>query len=478
MQDYLGPRRERITDAWERAGLPADAVVLVPAGLEIPIAGNDLFHDFHAHPEYQYLAGLRDPGAVLVFDPGGAAPAWTLFVPQTAREQAVWMDAAEPPPAQAARAALDAGRPLAGLGPWLEARRGRPLALLGHEDLAHEPARYLVPQWDALEIEIDPDLSAALRQTVSEARRVKDPRERADLQAAVDAGIAGHRVGWRTARPGITERDLQIEIEAEFFRQGGERTAYPSIVRGGERCAVLHGAPGERRFLPGDLVLVDAGPEVHGYAADITRTYPAGAAFTPFQRDLYQLVLQAQQEAIAALRPGVEYRDLHLAASLTIAAGLADMGILRGHPATLVESDAHALFFPHGLGHLLGLCTHDCGGYLAGRAPSDRFGLHALRTDLPVEPGYVLTVEPGIYFIRALLTDPERRAHYAEAVAWERVDGLLDAGGVRIEDDVLVTEDGAQVMSAALPRDVATIEALRAEALASDPAIPTAPPSR
>jgi len=166
----------------------------------------------------------------------------------------------------------------------------------------------------------------------------------------------------------------------------------------------------------------------------------------------------------ARSRPGVEYKDLHLAASGRIASGLADLGILRGNPVDLVERDAHALFFPHGLGHMLGLATHDAGGCLKGRTPSDRFGLKWLRADLPLQSGYVVTIEPGIYFIRALLTDAGRREQYRNMVDWDRVDGLLDFGGIRIEDDVLVTETGADVLSGAIPKAVPEIEALRAEA--------------
>jgi Xaa-Pro aminopeptidase len=146
---------------------------------------------------------------------------------------------------------------------------------------------------------------------------------------------------------------------------------------------------------------------------------------------------------------------------------LADLGILRGSPASLVESDAHALFFPHGLGHMLGLATHDAGGCLAGRTPSDRFGLKWLRADLPLEEDYVVTIEPGIYFIRALLEDPERRERYRDQVDWARVDGMLDFGGIRIEDDVRVTAAGAEVLSAAIPKSITAVEALREEAPAA-----------
>jgi Xaa-Pro aminopeptidase len=259
----------------------------------------------------------------------------------------------------------------------------------------------------------------------------------------------------------MTERALQVEVEAEFFRGGSARTAYGSIVGGGPNGAVLHFSPTMRPFREGELVLMDAAAEWDGYAADVTRTFPVSGNLSGVQRDLYSLVLHVQQAAIDDVAPGKEYRELHMEAATRMAAGLADLGILRGAPESLVERDAHAIFFPHGLGHMLGLSTHDAGGCLAGRAPSDRFGLKWLRADLPLEEGYVVTIEPGVYFIRALLTSSEWRARYRDEVNWPLVDTMLDFGGIRIEDDVLVTADGADVLSAEIPKDMETIEALR-----------------
>ena len=457
--EILATRRARVAAAWDAL---ESAPVLVAAGVPVPIAGTDQFHDFHAHGEFRYLSAVAEAGATLAFEPGLG---WTLFTPTMSVEDLVWMS---PPPSageQAERTGLADVRESAALGAWLEERRGQPLALLGNDDIAQRPAEYGAPDWHSLELEIDEGASEQLRQALSELRRAKDGLELAHLQAAVDAAVDGHLHAWATARPGMTERRLQIEMEAQFFRRGGERTAYHSIVGSGPNAAILHGDPGDRELRDGDLVLIDAGPEVEGYASDVTRTFPVGRSFTPIQRHLYDYVLAAQRDAIASAGPGVEYKSLHLRAAEIIAVGLVEAGILRGRPSELVERDAHALFFPHGLGHMLGLATHDCGGYLSGREPEDRFGLSYLRADLPLEPGYVLTIEPGIYFIPALLRDPARRERYRDAVNWEMVDGMLDFGGIRIEDDIVITEDGCRVLSAALPSDADEIEALRREAL-------------
>ncbi len=461
MQDStsISARRGAVARAWDlRRG-----AVVVPAGAPVPIDGTDQYHDFWSHPEFRYLTGASVAQGVVVFDPGEG---WTLFAPVASLDDRVWVGDGVALEALRAESAIDRVRPLADLASWLEARRGEPLALLGNNDLAQRPGAYGLQSWTALETLPDAELSERLSATLSELRRAKDPTELDRMRTAAQAAIRGHLLAMRTARPSVTERRLQIEIEAEFFRNGGERPAYGSLVGSGPRSAILHSSPSTRALAGGELLLIDAAPEYQGYAADVTRTTPTSARFVGIQRDLYQLVLDVQEAAIAAVRPGVEYKDLHLRACRQMAGGLVAMGLLRGDPDGLVERDAHALFFPHGLGHMLGLSTHDAGGCLAGRTPSERFGLKWLRADLPLAENYVVTIEPGIYFIPALLNDPARRDQFRDAVNWELVDSLTPFGGIRIEDDVRVTADGAEVLSAALPKSIAEVEALRAGAFA------------
>ncbi|MBA4180414.1 MAG: Xaa-Pro aminopeptidase [Anaerolinea sp.] len=459
MSANLNARRNGIARAWDlRSG-----AVVVPAGVHVPVAGTDQYHDFHAHPEFTYLAGVQTPGAVLAFDP---VDGWLVFAPVANQEDRVWVGDGESLDAIAGRSGARV-EPLQRLGGWLEARRSEPLVLLGNHDLVANPTAYGLQSWAALELDVDDQRSVLLSEQVADKRRAKDPAEISLMRSAAGATAPGHRAAIRLARPGMTERQLQIEIEAEFFRAGAERTAYGSIVGSGPNGAILHSSPGQRVFADGDLILVDAGAEFGAYASDVTRTFPVAARFSGIQRDIYEIVLGVQERAIASVKPGVEYKDLHMAAALGIASGLRDLGILRGDPGDLVERDAHALFFVHGLGHMLGLATHDAGGCLAGRQPSDRFGLKWLRADLPLEPDYVVTIEPGIYFIDALLTDPARRDTFRDAVNWGLVDSLRGFGGIRIEDDVLVTEAGADVLSGTIPKSIDEIEAIRREALST-----------
>lgn len=455
----LTARRTQIARTWDLHG----GAVIVAAGTYVPVEGTDQYHEFHSHPEFTYLSGARVPGALLAFDPQDG---WKLFAPEASLEDRVWVGEGVDHSALAAETGLDV-RPGSELGRWLEQRRSETLALLGNHDVTHIPRAYGISNWNALELVFDDTLSERLSEQVSDSRRMKDPAEVAFMRGAAEASLAGHLLALGTARPGLTERQVQVEVEAEFFRHGAKRTAYGSIVGTGSNSAVLHFSPTNRSLAAGDLVLIDAGAEFEGYASDVTRTFPAAPRFEGAQRDIYELVLEVQRKAIEGAGPGVEYKALHMAAAHEIAAGLAHLGILRGSAAELVERDAHALFFPHGLGHMLGLSTHDAGGCLAGRSPSDRFGLKWLRADLPLQPGYVVTIEPGIYFIKALIDDPVRRRNFADCVNWERVDALGEFGGVRIEDDVLITETGADVLTGGIPKSIAEIEALRAEAFAS-----------
>lgn len=421
MADYLCARRDRAASAW----CLSDEVVLIAAGEPIPKLGyGDQCHRFAPHPEYYYLTDRTRPGSVLAFDPHDG---WCEFEPLVTEAETVW-EGRDPAPH---------GRPLAELADWCERRTGCSIANLG------------CPLND---VTGDATLTARLREALTHARRPKDAVEVERMRRAAAATAAGFARLPEIIRPGRTERQVQIELEAEFFRAGGDRPAYDTIVGAGTNAAVLHFAPTSREIRDDDLVLIDAGAEVDAYAADVTRTFPADGQRRGFQADLYAAVLAAQTRAIERCLPGAEFRDIHLAAARDLAAGLVELKILRGAPENLVERDVVAMFFPHGLGHMVGLGVRDASGYLPGRQRSDRPGLNMLRCDFPLEPGYVMTIEPGLYFIPALLNDAERRSRYADAVDWQRVDRHMGVGGVRIEDNLLITDGPPDNLTAAIPK--------------------------
>lgn len=423
MFTQLAERRERLAAA---LGL-ADGILLVGAGAPVALPENtDQTYPFRAHSEFFYLAGLECPGAIVAYDPrDGPGDGWRLFVPEVTEAERVW-EARE----QAA------GDPLLALEAWITIRRGRPTALLGAPVAGARP---------------DEALTARVREAFTHARRSKDEPEIATLRRAAAATAAGYSGAAPVIVPGVTERAIQVELEAGFFRHGATRTGYGTIVGAGPNAAVLHFEPTGRVVRTGEFVLVDAGAEVDRYVTDVTRTYVAGAP-SPFQRDLYHVVLAAQENAIARCVAGAEWRDVHLKCAADLTEGLVSLGLMRGSAESLVEQEAHLLFFPHGLGHLVGLGVRDASGNLPGRPRSARPGLQSLRLDLPLAPGYVVTVEPGLYFIPALLNDPKRRSRFHDAVHWDKIAPHLSLGGVRIEDNVLVTTGKPEVLTAAIPK--------------------------
>ncbi len=275
---------------------------------------------------------------------------------------------------------------------WLAARAGRPVANLG------APVPGLTPA---------AELGAELRRGLNHVRREKDALELERMRAAERATAAGFASVVGLLEPGRTEREVQIELEAEFFRHGADFLAFDTIVASGRNSGVLHFAPSSKALNDGELVLIDAGGEVRGYASDVTRTYPVSGSLTGEQAALHELVDRAGQAATRRCAAGTEFRELHRTAALLIAEGLVDFGLLSGRPEALVESGAVTLFFPHGVGHMVGLGVRDAGEVLPGREPEP--GLPGLRADLPLLPGHVVTIEPGIYFVPALLADPDAR---------------------------------------------------------------------
>jgi Xaa-Pro aminopeptidase len=309
------------------------------------------------------------------------------------------------------------------------------------------------------------DRDAALADAMVGLRLVHDDAAKAHMRLAGAATVEAHLAGMRATKPGLRESDVRAAMEAPLLaRDMG--TSYPSIVT--VHGEILHSRGYDNMIAAGDLLLADVGASHRGWAGDVTRTWPVSGKFSPTQRAIYEIVLASQLAAIAAVEPGARYRDIHLATGLIIARGLVDEGILKGDPEGLVERGAHALFFVHGLGHLLGLDVHDMedlgdrAGYAPGRTRSKQFGLSYLRLDRDLVPGMAVTIEPGFYQIPALL-EPG-----SELVAPFDADGTLDRAvlakfadvrGIRIEDDVLVTESGNEVLTAGLVKRPSDVEA-------------------
>jgi Xaa-Pro aminopeptidase len=436
--------------------------ILLAAGLPRSRNYRANHYPFRATSHFLYLVGESIPGAALLLARGAAE----LFAPPPEPDDALWHG---PRPSFAdlqKTLLLDAVRPLdeldraiEGLGPiatiptqdtdstaWLAARLGRPLR----------------PRTgDALDAG-SPD--AALADALIDLRLRHDEAAVAQLRAVAEASAGAHVAGMRATRSARTEAEIAAAIVGELHRCGLGESYGPIVTVHGE---VLHNESHRNPVAPGDLLLADVGGETpEGWAADITRVWPISGRFSPTQRAIYDVVLAAQRAAIAKVTPGTRYRDVHDAAKRTIVAGLRDLGIFRGDVDGLLERGAHSIFFPHGVGHLLGLDVHDLedlgdrAGYAPGRTRAKTFGDCYLRLDRDLAPGMAVTIEPGFYQVPAILADRAITGAVGADLDRAALEKFADVRGIRIEDDVLCTEGEPEVLTRAVPKEASEVEAV------------------
>ena len=316
---------------------------------------------------------------------------------------------------------------------------------------------------------IKENASEELVKAVVSQRLVKIREEMEEIEKAQRVTAEMHTTAMRMAKPGVYEREIVGEIEG-IALSSGFKLAFPTILT--INGQILHNHYHGNILEKGQLVVNDSGAEslLH-YAADLTRTIPVGGKFTARQKEIYEVVLKAQKKAIQLINPGIRYRDVHVKAATEIATGLKELGLMQGDVDEAVKEGAHALFFPHGLGHALGLDVHDMEdlgedyvGYNENTKRSDQFGLAYLRFARELQPGYVMTVEPGIYFIPALIDKWKGEKKHHQFINYERIDEYKDFGGIRIEDNVLITEGGNRNLSEFVPKSVKDVEEITATA--------------
>lgn len=445
----LTARRARLSRALD--GAPA----LVAAGAPSPrnYAANGW--PFRATSHFLYLVGLHLPDALLFLE-GDAA---TLFVTPPAADDELW-HGPTPSLSDLAAALGCAVRSVDELPRVLE---GRAVATLPAIDA---PTRVRQSALLGREIRygsLDTPEDEALASAMISLRLVHDDAAVRGLREAAEGTEAAHLAGMRATRPGLREHAVRAAMQGALLARGMGISYEPIVTVHGE---VLHNHAYAHELREGDLLLADVGAETEGgWAGDVTRTWPVSGRFSETQRTMYELVLTANRAAIEKVAPGVRYRDVHLAAARVIARGLVDVGVLRGDPEELVADGVHALFFPHGVGHLIGLDVHDMedlgdrAGYAPGRARSAQFGLSYLRLDRDLEPGMAVTIEPGFYVVPAILRDPQLAAIAKDRVDHAMLERFSDVRGIRVEDDVLVTASGHEVLTAAIPKSVREVEA-------------------
>ncbi len=312
--------------------------------------------------------------------------------------------------------------------------------------------------------------SVQLIKAVVKLKEIKDEYEIAEIEKAVDIAYEMHTTAMKMAKPGVIEQKIAGTIEGISLALGGP-ASFPIILS--MNVQTLHNHYHGNVLEEGRMMVTDAGAETQlHYASDITRTVPVGGKFSKRQADIYQVVLDANMNSIEAIKPGIKYRDVHFLAAKTIVEGLKNIGLMKGDTEAAVEAGAHTLFLPHGLGHMMGMDVHDMEGlgenyvgYDDQTIRSKEFGTAYLRLGKELKPGFVLTVEPGIYFIPELIDQFKAEGKFTDFINYEIVETYKDFGGVRIEDDVLVTESGYRLLGKPIPKTIEEVERTMAESL-------------
>ncbi|HSJ28144.1 MAG TPA: aminopeptidase P N-terminal domain-containing protein [Acidimicrobiia bacterium] len=456
-------------------------MAIVPAAAEA-IRNDDVTHPFRQDSNFHYLTGFHEPDAVCVLVPGHPEGDFHLFVRPRDREMEIWTGYRVGTDGARDRFRADAAHELSEfetLLPRLMQGRDTLFYSLGnksHDDAIGRLLDTARSHRERFGIAV-PLAIHDLGSVLADLRLRKSASEIESLRAACSLSAEGHREAMRFARPEMYEYQVQAAMEYVWREAGSPRNGYPSIVASGPNAIVLHYVENDRQIEDGDLVLIDAAAEVDMYSSDITRTFPASGTFTAPQRAVYEVVLAAERAGIRAARPGATLRDVHDASTAVLAEGLVDLGLVPGSSADVLEMHLYRQFFMHGTSHWLGLDVHDAGSY------------RVARSHRRLEEGMAFTVEPGLYIApdrpeveftmlahdldawteRRILqgTAAAREAEEAEREGADKIthripDELLGIG-VRIEDDVVITSDGHENLTSAVPTDVDRIEALCAE---------------
>jgi len=412
-----------------------NSIALIPAAT-VTHRSRDTQYPYRQDSNFSYISGFDEPEALIVLVPNRKAGEYLMFCRERDVEQEVWHGrrlgverAADALGADDAFPISDVDDILPGL---LEGRQTVYHTLGKDQAFDAQLLNWLKKARSGRKRGSDPDTFVSLDHHIHEMRLYKSPHEIRQLKLAAEITAAGHCAAMDACRPGLMEYQLEAELIATYVRRGAQHSFLP-IVGGGDNACILHYTENSDALNDGELVLIDSGAEFNGYAGDITRTLPINGRFTQAQRDIHDLVLAANLAAIAAVKPGNHWQDPHQAAVKVLTRGLRDLGILKGKLSTLIKEEAYKRFYLHSTGHWLGQDVHDVGEYKVD-------GEWRL-----LEPGMVLTIEPGLYF--GAPSKPPKRFRNI---------------GVRIEDDVLVTAGGCEVLTASVPKSATDIEAYMA----------------
>ena len=431
---------------------------------ESPMNYLDNPYHFRQDSTFLYFFGLNFAGlsAIIDVDKGSA----TIYGDDLTVEDIVWMGTQPTLQEKSKLVGVEKTAPLGNFTEKIkEARqKGRTVHYLPPYRTEHK-----IKMFDLLGIhpsETDGKVSVEFIKAVVDQRNTKSQEEIVEIEKAVDVTADMHLAAYKMAKPGITEAQIAAVVHEIALAAGGN-ISFPIIAT--INGQTLHNHYHGNTLKSGDMFLLDAGAELaSGYAGDLSSTMPVDPVFTSRQKEIYLIALAAHEAAIAALKPGFPFKEVHTLACKTIAEGMKELGLMKGDLDEAIAAGAHALFFPCGTGHMMGLDIHDMEnlgevyvGY-AGKPKSTQFGLKSLRLSRPLEPGFVLTIEPGIYFISELIDMWKSKNLHPDFINYDAVEKYKDFGGLRNEEDFLITEDGYRLLGKAIPKTIEEVEAIRA----------------
>ena len=441
-------------------------IILLLGNSKTPINFKDNCYRFRQDSTFLYYAGISQPDLALVLDCDTGHE--ILFGNDYTIDQIVWMGQQPTIATKAAQTAIFDTQPRSNLKQVLDAavNQGRPVHFLPPYGDHHKIC--LMELMGAPLCSMESMASLALIRSVVDQRIYKSDLEVAEIEKAVNTSVGMHATAMTFALPGMTEARVAAEVE-RVAKAFDHELAFATIAT--TKGQTLHNHDRSNTLELGQLFLLDAGAETAmGYAGDLSSTFPVAPTFTDKQRRIYEITLAAHEKAVSMLAPGVEFKEIHLGASLVIAQGMKELGLMKGNMEDAVKEGAHAMFFPCGLGHMMGLDVHDMEnlgetwvGY-DGTPKSQQFGLKSLRLARPLEPDFVLTVEPGIYFIPELMDLWKKENKFTEFIDYEQLNQYRDFGGIRNEENYLVTETGHRVLGKPKPKSVKEVESLRSVA--------------
>src|SRR2546427_2084874 len=415
------------------------SVAIIPAAREA-VRSHDTNYRYRQNSDFFYLTGFEEPDAIAVIAPSKEKK-FTLFVRPRDLEQEIWNGYRAGVEGAVTDYSADEAFPINEFDDKLPEILDGPSVLyyaFGHStpEMDQKIIRQLTSMRESNRKPLEPPATIVDPTSIlHEMRVLKSAEEVEIMQRAADIAAEAHVEAMKSVRPGMMEYEVEAMLEAYFRKHGASGSSYTSIVGAGGNATVLHYISNQDQLRDGDLLLLDAGAEYKGYASDITRTFPINGRFTDAQRDIYDLVLDTQMSCVEMVRPGVRHEDIKNHSIEMLTEGMVRLGLLQGKPEDLIKEEKFKQFYMHGLGHFLGIDVHDVGRYYSDGESR------------PLEPGMVMTVEPGIYISPSTKEIPEKYL------------GI----GVRIEDDVLVTENGPRVLSHKVPKDAKEIEALMAK---------------